>query len=186
MRCASLLIAALLATGAASTAGAQDAEPAPLSDTDLGGLRGGFLTAGGVTFDFGVVVRTYVDDRLALQTTLQWTPAGAVSEQVAGGVPGAVDLADAMDGLLADGIDLTGLAEARGVALVDGDGATALIHSIGGGRVQNLILNAADGRDLRQEIQINLTLPDLGRMQQDIALHRLGAQIAGDITANMR
>jgi len=167
--------------GTTSASWAQDAEP--LADADLADLRGGYLTAAGISFDFGMVVRTYVDNRLALQTTLRWTPAGPVSEQVMESVPGAVDLADAMDALLADGIDLGGLSDAHGMVLSDGDGTTALIHNIGSGHVQNLILNTADGRDLREEMELNLVLPDLASMQQGIALSRLGAQISGEINA---
>lgn len=177
------LIAAVLASGAASATWAQDDPTVPLSNADLAELRGGFLTAAGISFDFGMVVRTYIDNRLALQTTLQWTPAGAVTDHVTGGVVGAVDLADAMDALLADGINLGGLTDPRGVVLTDGDGTTALIHNIGSGHIQNLILNTADGRDLRQETELNLVLPDLAAMQYDIALHRLGVEISGEISA---
>jgi hypothetical protein len=55
---------------------------APVSVDDLAGSRGGFVTAGGLTFGLGVQVTTYVDGALALQSTVSFTgdngvPAGA-------------------------------------------------------------------------------------------------------------
>src|SRR5262249_5666635 len=45
--------------------------------------RGGF-NVGGVNFNFGASVQTLVNGQLALQTSVQWTPAGAVVSQVQG------------------------------------------------------------------------------------------------------
>ena len=96
------------------------AGPQPLSDDELSGLRGGFITTNGFTFGFGVVIRSYVDNRLALQTRMTWTPTGPVTEQIRGDVPGVTDLASALTSLLNSGIDLRGLAGTTGgVALVD-------------------------------------------------------------------
>lgn len=177
------LIAVVLAAGASSASRAQDAEPAPLSDADLAELRGGYMTAAGISFGFGMVVRTYVDNRLALRTTLQWTPDGAVAEQVRGDAPGAIDLTDALGALLVKGIDMGDLSDPQGLVLMDDGGVTALIHNIASGHIQTLVLNTADGRDLRQEMELNLVLPDLIAMQHDIALNRLGAEISGEINA---
>lgn len=55
-----------------------------LSDDELGDIRGGFLTAGGAQFDFGASIKTMVNGELALQTSLQWTDAGAVTKQLSG------------------------------------------------------------------------------------------------------
>jgi hypothetical protein len=55
-----------------------------LSYDQLAGMRGGFFTANGAQFDFGASIKTMVNGELALQTSLQWTPAGAVTQQLAG------------------------------------------------------------------------------------------------------
>jgi hypothetical protein len=55
-----------------------------VSDDELAQVRGGFFTASGANFDFGASVQTMVNGQLALQTNVQWTPAGAVTQQLAG------------------------------------------------------------------------------------------------------
>ena len=55
-----------------------------VSNDDLSNMRGGFFTAGGAQFDFGASVQTLVNGQVALQTNLQWTPAGAMVQQLAG------------------------------------------------------------------------------------------------------
>jgi hypothetical protein len=55
-----------------------------VSNDELAGMRGGFFTAAGAQFDFGASIRTMVNGQLALQTVLQWTPAGSVVTQLSG------------------------------------------------------------------------------------------------------
>lgn len=154
----------------------------PLSDEELSGLRGGFITTNGFTFGFGVVIRSYIDNTLALKTQLTWTPKGAVTEQTRGDVPGATDLASAMTSLLNRGIDLTGLTgTSGGVALVDGNGATALIHNVTTGQLQNLIVNNANNRNLRQDMELNLYLPDLAAMQSASSAQQRAMQMTYDL-----
>jgi len=155
-----------------------------LTDADLAGLRGGFITANGITFNFGAVARTYVGGELALETRLIWSPTGALSERRVGNVPGAVDLASALDAAKAGGLDLGGLGAADGLLLSDANGSTALIHTLQGG-IRNLVVNNADGRDLRQELEVTLMVPDLDAMQRSYAIERLGAQIGQDMNAGL-
>ena len=160
--------------------------PQALSDEELSGLRGGFLTANGFTFGFGVVIRSYIDDQLALQTRLTWTPTGPFTEQVRGDVPGVMDLASAMTSLLNSGIDLTGIRGASGgIALVDGHGATALIHNVTTGQLQNLIVNSASNRNLRQDMELNLFLPDLAAMQSASTAQQRVTQMTYDLNTSL-
>lgn len=153
-----------------------------LSDEELSGLRGGFITTNGFTFGFGVVIRSYINNTLALKTQLTWTPKGAVTEQVRGDVPGATDLASAMTSLLNKGIDLRGISGASGgIALVDGNGATAVIHNVTTGQLQNLIINNANNRDLRQDMELNLYLPDLAAMQSASSAQQRAMQMTYDL-----
>ena len=162
------------------------AGPQPLSDDELSGLRGGFITTNGFTFGFGVVIRSYVDNRLALQTRMTWTPTGPVTEQIRGDVPGVTDLASALTSLLNSGIDLRGLAGTTGgVALVDGNGATALIHNVTSGQLQNLIVNNANNRNLRQDMELNLYLPDLAAMQSATSTQQRAAQMTYDLNTSL-
>ena len=163
-----------------------DAGPQALSDDELSGLRGGFITTNGFTFGFGVVIRSYIDDRLALQTQLTWTPTGPVTQQVRGDVPGVTDLANAMTSLLNSGIDLRGISgTSGGVALVDGDGATALIHNVTSGQLQNLIVNSANNRNLRQDMELTLYLPDLAAMQSASSAQQRVTQMTYDLNTSL-
>lgn len=170
--------------GAAPLAAPQGAQS--LSDEELSGLRGGFLTANGFTFGFGVVIRSYVNDQLALQTRLTWTPTGPVTEQIRGDAPGLTDLASAMTSLLNSGIDLRGLSgTSGGVALVSGEGATALIHNVTTGQLQNLIVNSASDRNLRQDMELNLYLPDLAAMQSASSAQQRAMQMTYDLNTSL-
>lgn len=186
-----VLAPALMATASPAqtpSAAPAAAGPQPLSDDELSDLRGGFITTNGFTFGFGVVIRSYVDDRLALQTRMTWTPTGPVTEQVRGDVPGLTDLAAALTSLLNSGIDLRGLSgTSGGVALVNGsgDGATALIHNVSSGQLQNLIVNTASDRNLRQDIELNLYLPDLAAMQSATSAQQRAAQITYDLNTSL-
>jgi SPOR domain len=55
-----------------------------VNNDELSDMRGGFFTAAGAHFDFGASVQTMVNGQLALQTNVQWTPAGAVTQQLSG------------------------------------------------------------------------------------------------------
>lgn len=169
-----------------------EAGPQALSDEELSGLRGGFITANGFTFGFGVVIRSYINDQLALQTQLTWTPTGPVTQQVQGDVPGVTDLASAMTSLLNSGIDLTGISgnggasgTSGGVALIDGNGATALIHNVTTGQLQSLIVNNANNRNLRQDMELNLFLPDLATIQANSSAQQVASQMTYDLNTSM-
>jgi hypothetical protein len=55
-----------------------------VNNDELSDMRGGFFTAAGAHFDFGASIQTMVNGQLALQTNVQWTPAGAVTQQLSG------------------------------------------------------------------------------------------------------
>jgi hypothetical protein len=172
---------ALAISGSAIGAAAQTPSPRPLPEVELNDLRGGYLSAAGIVFDFGAVVRTYIDGRMALESRLTWTEAGALTSHTPG-----VGLSDAaLAGVDLAGLDLSGLDGGQGLILSNGQGATALIHQLDGGRIQNLIVNNADGRDFRQEIEIDLALPQLDMIQGAAGIDRLGAQINQDLNASI-
>jgi hypothetical protein len=91
------------------------------------------------------------------------------------------DLAGAMASLVAGGIDLRGLNNTGGVAVVDGSGATAILHNITTSQLQNLIINNADNRNIRQDMELNLVLPDLATIQTNSQMHNYGSNIVRDI-----
>ncbi|HET7085542.1 MAG TPA: hypothetical protein VFI23_12275 [Rhizomicrobium sp.] len=80
---AALIVSPAMAAPATRLGAVLDGETA-VSDEELAGMRGGFFTAGGAQFDFGASIKTMVNGQLALQTSLQWTNAGAVTQQLSG------------------------------------------------------------------------------------------------------
>lgn len=153
-----------------------------LSDYELADTRGGFVTVSGITLDFGAVVRTYVSGVLALETQLTWTPTGPVVQQQNANLPGTQPLADGLDEALAGGLDLSGVGPGSdGLVLSDADGATAMIHTITNGQIRNLLVNAADDRDIRQEVSLTLTLPGFGAIQEGYAQQRISSEMSRDL-----
>ncbi len=185
IRAIAALVLTVLLAGSSTAAAAQavhDDAAVPLSDAELSGLRGGWLTAAGVAFNFGVVMRTFVEDRLTLETRLTWTPDGPVTERWSDPQHG-VALGDVIDSLAAEGVNLDGLARLDGLVL-DGDGgATVVLHALGEGAIQNLVLNTADNRSIRQDTQIDLAIQDLPGLQRTISVQRLGGEIGREIGA---
>ena len=162
------LLAACAALGLllAPAARAQEALEglAPLSGEELSELRGGLLFAGGIAFDFGAVVRTTIDGQLALETRLTWTPDGVVVEDTSAMAP--VQLPQ-IDGF--------------GLSITDASGTTIVGHRLLEGEIQGFILNSADNRDVRQDLDVTLTLPGFEATQRDMMTGRLGFRINTDM-----
>ncbi len=153
----------------AAAARAQAAEPAswrqPLTERELSEIRGGFLTADGVTFAFGVSLQTFVDGQLALATSLNVTGDGAPTRSVA--TP-----------------DLAALGQSAHSALLSlGSNVanTTLLQQIGGGSVQNIIATSASNQVLSQSTNLTLTLAGF---QQNQASYQVG-QVLSNITSQL-
>lgn len=260
-----------------------------VSDDELSGMRGGFFTAAGAQFDFGASVQTLVNGKLALQTNLQWTPAGAVTQQLQGlgtqiqahvasqvadnlakaGIATPAAAMQATAAVIADSTTpnsvatsmpatqtasnastgsgssaasapaaaapattlaantpaasapaasapaastaapaasapagaSTSTASAAPVTIsvpTSGDvpklltgvqipsatgGSTTVFANIGGGSIQNVILNSASGQDITQNTNVTLTVYNFAAWQQSVAQHMLSARLASDMLA---
>jgi hypothetical protein len=156
----SLLLAALVLAGAAQ---AGLAAPEPMSDADLAGVRGGLMTPLGIEVGFSAQVRTYVDGQLALETQMTWTDQGAVAKRsgalAAEGVPG---LPAGIWSAMLPGI---------------GSGTTEIVQDFSDGRVASMVLNSASNRTIRQDIDIQLAIPQLATLEQQAATARLALQL---------
>jgi hypothetical protein len=143
----------------ALASGASAAEPpAPLAESALAQVRGGYFTAEGISFDFGAEVRTFVDDKLALESRLSLGDAGLAATHAAG-----AGLSIGADGLL---------------TLPGEGGATRVLHALGGDQLASVVLNTASNRDIRQDTALTVVVPGLDALQQQISLQRLGAQLS--------
>jgi hypothetical protein len=136
-----------------------------VSENALEDMRGGFVSANGLTFGFGATIRTYADGQLAMATQLVWTGQGPVVTNMTGA------------GL--SGVDQT--APIGAGAVIINDGQSAIIHRIQDGQFQNVILNAASDRAFRQEVDVQLTLPGFEATQQQFLLDRLGMRLNDEV-----
>ena len=169
---------AVIAAAVALTiaAPAARAEPQALDEMQLDALRGGLRTPDGLEFGFGAVVRTIVDGGLALESQLTWTDKGAV-ETVTGGALGGLEGASLPGGASVDW---------KGVVLPGDGGQTTVLHNLDGGALQNVILNTASNRDLRQETAITLNVPALDQLQRDAIAARVAASLDAAVGAALR
>lgn len=127
-----------------------------LSDDQLAGMRGGLMTPSGIAFGFGAVIRTYIDGKMALQTDLTWTDRGAITTSSAGGAETV----------------LPGI-----------NGTTVVLHDIDARRITSLVLNTADGRDIRQDTAVVLNIPQLEHYKADAAVQGLAANLRDAVTS---
>jgi len=163
------LAALIVLAGRAARA---DDLPAPVADTELEQMRGGFLLADGMQFNFGALMATTVNGQLAFQTQVTFTPSGPQVAQTVG--PNVVQGASAVNGTIT-GLNLQGY-NPKDVALLN-NGATALIQKVTGGSVQNIVINAANGQNIKQSTQLQLQLPNFAQtaqlFQQNLAMLHL-------------
>lgn len=165
MKLRALLAAACAALAMlAAPAFAQEGDLTPLADAELGDLRGGILFAGGIAFDFGAVVRTTIDGQPALETRLTWTPDGMLIEDLS-----------ALQGMALPGLNGFGL------DLSDASGTTLVGHRLLDGELQGFIINSGDNRNIRQDLEISLTLPGFDQVQRNMLDARLGMHIGLDM-----
>lgn len=158
---------------------ADDLPAAPVPDSELADMRGGFLVADGVQFNFGALMSTQVNGQLAFQTQVTFTPAGPQVAQTVG--PNTVQGTTASNGTI-NGLNLQGF-NPKDVALLN-NGATALIQKVVGGSVQNIVINAANNQNIQQSTQLQLKLPGFAQtaqlFQQNLAtMHLLQSGQAG-------
>lgn len=148
-----------------------------MADEEMGDLRGGLAVAPGLEVNFGAVITTYVNGAPALTTNLTWTDTGQLVSETLG------QAGESINNLTPEQrseLGLGGLENAGGVVIADADGVTALVHNITDGALQNIIVNTATGRDLRQDVDLTLTLPGFEAVQDSLLLERIGIRLSED------
>jgi hypothetical protein len=151
----------------AAPAVAQDGPP--LDATELKREVGGFQTPGGLEIGFGAEVRTYVDGKLALQTHLTWTDKGAV--RTTSNAKG-----EEISGATGAGINIGG-APGAGLFVPGDNGGTVVLHGLDSDQISGLVFNTADNRDIRQEVNVTLNVPDLSQFQKDVVGQKLDLRL---------
>ena len=131
-------------------------------------LRGGLLFADGIAFEFGATVRTTIDGQPALETRLTWTQDGALVEDMSALVGGPLPEFDGF-----------------GLSITDASGTTLVGHRLLAGELQGFIINTGDNRNIRQEMDVTLTLPGFELTQRDMMTDRLGFRIDMDVAGGL-
>jgi len=154
-----------------------------VSDDQLEDQRGGFLVADGISFDFGAVMRTTVNGELVMETTLNWTAAGPVTQQTIAN-PTLASAYSIVQSAVPDG----SLSQISGAGVVLAGGPPQLIQQISQNGLQNIILNTADNQNLRQDLEVNLTVGQAAAFQnmvssalQQLMVERAAAQSASSL-----
>jgi hypothetical protein len=147
-----------------------------MGEEELGGLRGGLVVTPQLAVNFGAQITTFVDGAPVLMTNLTWTDSGRFVEQTVGEIGQRIDelSPEARQALGVEGLS-------GGVVVADADGVTALVHNITDTAVQNIIVNTAMGREIRQEVDVQLILPGFADVQANLLLERLGMRISDDM-----
>lgn len=148
-----------------------------ISDEDMADMRGGFALPNGVQVNFAATVNTYANGQLALSTLLTLSDQGLEVAQSVGqyGTP-IQDLTPEQR----ETYGLVGIG-GSGVVFVDDTGITALVQSAGATGLRNLVINTGAGRDLRQDIDVTITLPGFSATQQAIGADIVGIRIGADL-----
>lgn len=137
----------------------------PVDDGVLADTRAGYVSANGLTFDFGAQITSTLDGQVVLQTSLNLTAEGLQRSQTA--LPGLEGIANGTQ----FGLVLGGLPQG-GVIVPGSNGATAFIHDTTGGLV-NYVVNNASGRDVVQNTHLTIVMPDLETLQQQLSIVKL-------------
>jgi hypothetical protein len=148
---------------ASSPAYAQPFDAVPTASTDsLAALRGG-LRVGALDMSFAANVRTVVNGALVLESTTNLTPGGTMVTQSnvpsTGANPGTLSFG---------GVSPSGLAGQAGVVIEDPSGLTTALHSVTREQVLGAIFTTASNQQIRQEINVEVTIANFGRFQ-DVA-----------------
>jgi len=164
------------------SAGSMDAfEALTVIDIDeLAGMRGGFEVAG-LQIDIGANIRTFLDGIQVLESVVNLTGSGGVSAgglAVVNSVLNAIEfqglqVVDSRTGGLAglrdqipDRVDLGALNDANGVILNDSKGFTAALLQVDRSRIVSAIVNTANGRLIRQEVDVIVDIANFRQFQQ--------------------
>ena len=174
----SAILVSLLAVGSATARQPAFATP-HISQAELGAQRGGFVVVEGITVGFGAVMRSWVDGQLVLETRFTLTPEGmAIARGEGAGGLTAADLSSAL-GRLGFGPD------AQGSVAVTADGQTTLAHQMSPDQLTSLIQNSSDGREIRQQTDLTLTLPGFEATQADMSAAQAARQLTNDMADSL-
>lgn len=164
---AAFLTAALALPAAAIEPAASYAHVSPLTAPEMRGVRGGMEIAG-MDVDFGAQVRVLTNGILAAETLLTLSDTGEVVQTTTIFSPGVTLIGDNLDGLTGDNLDLAGLSGTNGVVIDADGGASVALHDIALDHASGILINTAPHVDVRQVINMQLTINDFAAVAGDL------------------
>ena len=150
-----------------------------VSHADLRAMRGG-LEIAGMDIQFGATINTMVNGTLAAQTVLTLNDDGTMGRQTSF-LNGAVltPISGAQLATLTNGkVDPTSLKGAQGFTVNDVPGLTAALSNITLQHADNVVLNTTPGVDIRQLVNMQLTIQNFGQISSALHASMLAGRIA--------
>lgn len=160
-----------------------------LPQVELDAQRGGFSFAG-LNFEFGANIRSFIDNRLVLESIITITEEGTIQHQIVSlpdNMPDATQITNVVP--MESGtpksvipnappnVDLSGLGNALGVSVNDHKGFTAALHEATRQRITSTLINTANHRDLRQELEVKVNVENFRQFHQDVRQSLLNNRI---------
>ncbi|MGF1623594.1 MAG: hypothetical protein ACFCVH_01815 [Alphaproteobacteria bacterium] len=160
----------------------------PLSRDELAMLRGKFIVDGW-EIALGLNIISFVDNALVQEVGMQLDDRGRLvttSFFLADPLPEGVTIlvnGELFSGPAPTSSQLAGLpSDPNGVLVSTGDGFSAVLHAVGGGRFANIITNDAIGRSLSQTMTVEITVANFTSRLPEMRASSLGGRL-NDATA---
>lgn len=135
-----------------------------VGDSELASQRGGFAI-GGLNISLGADIKTFINNELALHTTVSWGNEAISQTHVMSGVLTMADAGALRDQVLASG-NISMRVGTTPVYLTN-NGQTAISHRTEGA-LQNILVNTASNVSVRQEVNATLEVGGYAGFATDI------------------
>ncbi|HVJ41716.1 MAG TPA: hypothetical protein VM639_09470 [Dongiaceae bacterium] len=148
-----------------------------VSTTELKKIRGGINIAG-VDFDFGAVVRVYVNGPMVAETVLNLNPDGSMSRQTTIADPTIASQIDGMSQITNGNLNVALKNGATGFLISDQNGVSLAINQIDGGNTHAFLINGATGRQITQTVDAHLTINNFSQLHAGMMAEIANARAA--------
>ncbi len=149
-----------------------------VGDDELAQQRGGFRI-GTLDVRLGAEITSYIGGALVMQTNVNWGDAGASIERTAvANVSAEVVASNSLTALLAAQKVGVGLGGQNALSL---NGGQTLFLQRADNAIQNVIVNTANGVDLRQQIDATIDIGGYSPFHDGILAARVGSALANTI-----
>jgi len=154
------------------------ADSAIVGNAELRKIRGGVNIAG-VDFDFGAVVRVYVNGPMVAETVLSLNPDGSMNRQTTISDPTIASQIGNVAQISNGALNVALKNGQAGFIISDANGVSLALNQIDGGSTHATLINTAPGRQITQTVDAHLVINNFTQlnsaMMADIASARAAA-----------